>query len=125
MSSERAKEAYDKIQGQLAELARQPMSIANWTSACAIMAKGLRVATIAKEEDVSTLSFYRTRLKYLRRELKEVSVEQALVVGKGSEFVDTASLIQLRGGGGCKISGLEFVYIHVSESFGSRDRLRA
>lgn len=78
MSVKKAKEAYNKILGQLSELARQPMSIENWTAVCAIMAKGLRVATIAKEEDVSTLPFYRAGLKYLRREPKEVSVEQAL-----------------------------------------------
>ena len=51
-----------------------------------------------------------------------------LIVHQGfvhSGLVDAAALIQLRGGSGCKICGAEFVYSHVSESFGSRDRLRA
>ena len=78
MSVEKAQKAYDNILGQLKELVRQPMSIENWSAACNLMAKGMRVATIAKEEDVSVLPFYRAGLKYLRHAPKEVSIEQAL-----------------------------------------------
>lgn len=78
MSVEKAQKAYDNILVQLKVLARQPMSIENWSAACALMAKGMRVATIAKEEDVSVLPFYRTGLKYLRHAPKDVSIEQAL-----------------------------------------------
>ena len=78
MSVEKAQKSYDNILAQLKELARQPMSIENWSAACALMAKGMRVATIAKEEDVSMLPFYRTGLKYLRHAPKDVSIEQAL-----------------------------------------------
>ena len=78
MSLEKAQNAYDNILNQLKELARQPMSIENWSAACALMAKGMRVATIAKEEDISVLPFYRIGLKYLRHAPKDVSIEQAL-----------------------------------------------
>ena len=78
MSLEKAKKAYDNILDQLKELIRHPMSLENWSAACNLMAKGMRVATIAKEEDVSMLPFYRTGLKYLRQAPKETSIEQAL-----------------------------------------------
>ncbi len=78
MSAEKAQKAYDSILDQLKELIRQPMSIENWSAACNLMARGMRVATIAKEEDVSVLPFYRTGLKYLRQAPKEASIEQAL-----------------------------------------------
>lgn len=78
MSAEKAQKAYDSILGQLKVLLRQPMSIENWSAVCNLLAKGMRVATIAKEEDVSVLPFYRTGLKYLRHAPKEVSIEQAL-----------------------------------------------
>ena len=78
MSLEKAKKAYDNILDQLKELIRHPMSLENWSAACNLMAKGMRVATIAKEEDVSMLPFYRTGLKYLRHAPKETSIEQAL-----------------------------------------------
>ncbi len=78
MSAEKAQKAYDSILDQLKELIRQPMAIENWSAACNLMARGMRVATIAKEEDVSVLPFYRTGLKYLRQAPKEASIEQAL-----------------------------------------------
>ena len=78
MSEEKAQKAYDNILAQLKELIRQPKSIENWSASCALMAKGMRVSTIAKEEDVSVLPFYRAGLKYLRHAPKDVSIEQAL-----------------------------------------------
>ena len=87
MSVEKAKEVYDNILGQLKELAQRPMSIDNWSAVCNLMAKGMRIATIAKEEDVSVLPFYRTGLKYLRHAPKEVSIEQALeLMDDSNEF---------------------------------------
>lgn len=75
---EKAKEAYDKILSQLTGLVNESMSLENWATACSLLAKGMHVATIAREEDVSVLPFFRVGLKYLRRAPKEMSIELAL-----------------------------------------------
>ena len=87
MSVEKAQKVYNNILNQLKELVWQPMSIENWSAACALMARGMRVATIAKEEDISVFPFYRTGLKYLRHAPKEIPIEQALeTMDDSSEF---------------------------------------
>lgn len=74
----KAEEVYVEIAARIQQLTEAGMSMENWTSVCSLLAKGSKIAAIAKEEDISILPFYRMGLKYLRQAPKEMSIERAL-----------------------------------------------
>jgi len=74
----KAEEVYAELASRIGQFIDNEMSIENWTAVCSLMAKGAKVAAIAKEADISVIPFYRMGLKYLRQAPKEMSIEQAL-----------------------------------------------
>ena len=74
----KTEDIYGEIAVRIQRVAAKPMSIDSWTLVCSLMARGAKVAAIAKTEDISLLPFYRMGLKLLRQAPKEMSVERAL-----------------------------------------------
>lgn len=69
---------YKEVADRVAEFYKQPMSIGGWCDACQLLGKAFKAAAIAKEEDVSVLSFYVPGLKYICHAPKELPMEQVL-----------------------------------------------
>ena len=83
----KAEEIYSDILSQITALHQLPMSMDNWCSACAILAKAFKVAGIVKEPDVSVLPFFKPGLTYLTHAPKEVSLDSILdTLDDASEF---------------------------------------